>query len=110
MRPAGGYTPEMINIANSVSCYRIYADVIAFDENRQDLSQEKFFAAEAARRDAHKYVYSHDQILEKYQDRIAMHGRYPSIIAVGMGEQFYIAKLKTNKEVEEFKQFVLKRK
>ena len=24
MRPAGGYTPDMINFANSVDCYQIW--------------------------------------------------------------------------------------
>ena len=37
MRPAGGYTPDLINFANSVSCYEIYADVIAYDKNLQDM-------------------------------------------------------------------------
>ena len=27
MRPAGGYTPDLINFANSINCYQIYADV-----------------------------------------------------------------------------------
>ena len=27
MRPAGGYTPDMINFANSVDCYQIWADM-----------------------------------------------------------------------------------
>ena len=27
MRPAGGYTPDMINYANSVDCYQIWADM-----------------------------------------------------------------------------------
>jgi hypothetical protein len=110
MRPAGGYTPEMINIANSLSCYRVFADVIAFDENRQKVDGEKFYAAEAARRDAHKYVNSHEDVLQKYGSSMAISGRYPPIISDGMGEQFYIVKLKTKKEVEEFREFVLKRK
>ena len=110
MRPAGGYTPEMINIANSISCYRVYADVVAFDENRQDTTGEKFYAAEAARRDAHKYINSHDDVLNKYGAQMALSGRYPPIISDGMGEQFYIAKFKTLKEVQEFRDFVLKRR
>ena len=30
MRPAGGYTPDLINFSQSVNCYQIYADVMAF--------------------------------------------------------------------------------
>ena len=110
MRPAGGYTPEMINIANSISCYRVYADVVTYDENRQVMNGEKFYAAEAARRDAHNYIYNHEDIFAKYGSKIALSGRYPPIISDGMGEQFYIAKFKTLNEVTEFREYVLKRK
>ena len=34
MRPAGGYTPDMINYANSVDCYQIWADMVCYDEVR----------------------------------------------------------------------------
>ena len=34
MRPAGGYTPDMINYANSADCYQIWADMVCYDEVR----------------------------------------------------------------------------
>ena len=40
MRPAGGYTPDLINFSQSVNCYQIYADVMAFNENRQNMSMQ----------------------------------------------------------------------
>ena len=110
MRPAGGYTPEMINYASTVNCYQIWADVMAFDENRQDLSLEKFFCVEAARRDGHQYLHSHEEVMLKYKDSIVMADRYPPIINIGMGDQFYIAKFKTLEEVEAFRDFILTRK
>ncbi|MCX5774827.1 MAG: ATP-grasp domain-containing protein [Firmicutes bacterium] len=110
MRPAGGYTPEMINYACTVNCYQIWADVMAFDENRQDLSLEKFFCAEAARRDGHQYLHSHEEVMLKYKDSIVMADRYPPVINIGMGDQFYIAKFKTLEEVEAFREFILTRK
>lgn len=36
MRPAGGYTPDLINYANSVDCYQIWADMVCYDELRHE--------------------------------------------------------------------------
>ncbi|MBP5091336.1 MAG: carbamoylphosphate synthase large subunit, partial [Bacilli bacterium] len=55
MRPPGGYTPDLINFGESLSCYEIYADVIAYNENRQDLNKRKYYAITAARRDNLSY-------------------------------------------------------
>jgi hypothetical protein len=110
MRPAGGLTPEMINVANSVSTYAIYADVVAFDKNLQKQGKERFFVAEIARRDKQEYINTSSQINDKYKSSILLSGRYPAAIALGMGESYFIAKFKTLKEVNEFKEFCLKHK
>src|SRR5574344_1560865 len=49
MRPAGGYTPDLINYANSISCYDVWADSICFNENREDMTKEKYYAVSVAR-------------------------------------------------------------
>ena len=110
MRPAGGYTPDLIDYANSVSCYELYADVICYNESRQDNSKEKFYAFAASRRDEANYVHDEAEILEKYKNSLCMHGRYPAHIAVAMGNLYYYAKFKDFKEGEEFAEFVTKRK
>jgi hypothetical protein len=109
MRPAGGYTPEMINAACGVSCQRIWADVLAYGENREPMASETFFCAETARRDEHAYLHTHAEILAKYGGVLVMEGRYPAIINVGMGDQFYIVRLPTLEMVAEFRDFVLTR-
>ncbi len=110
MRPAGGYTPEMINASRGTSCYRIWADVMAFDENRQLIPNQRFFCAEAARRDKYTYLRTHEEIIAKYKDSLVMADRYPPVINVGMGDQFYIVKLENHLQVEEFRNFVLAKK
>ncbi len=110
MRPAGGYTPEMISFSRSVSVYKIWADVMAFDENRQDLNGERYYVMEAARRDIHQYVHSHEDIMLSYKEFLCMADRYPPIISVGMGDQFYIARFKNLADAEEFRQYVLQQK
>jgi hypothetical protein len=76
----------------------------------QKESLSKFYVAEAARRDKHKYLNTNAEVLEKYKTSIILTGRYPTQIAVGMGEQYFIAKFTTLKEVLEFREFTLKHK
>lgn len=109
MRPAGGYTPDMYNYANNTDVYQIWADMVAFDEIRnanlnEDL--EKNYCVYASRRDNNNYVYSHDEIKQKYGNAIVMDERMPDIFAEAMGNYMYTAKFATKEEMEEFINFI----
>ncbi len=110
MRPAGGYTPDAINFANSTDVYKIYADVIAFDENRQKDEYKHYYTAVASRRDEFSYLHSDDELLEKYKNVVSHHGRYADIFSGAMGNRYFMAKFETLKQVEEFRQFAEARK
>ena len=105
MRPAGGYTPDLINFSQSVNCYQIYADVMAFNENRQDLTMPKYYAACASRRDWVSYQNDDPVVLEKYGNNVCNYGRYPDILSDAMGNRFFMAKFDTLEEVEEFQKY-----
>ena len=105
MRPAGGYTPDLIDFAESASIYDIYADVICFDENREDMNKEKFYAFTSARRDCYRYLHAEEEILNKYRYQLCMHGRYPKHLSDAMGDSYYYAKFKTKEEGMEFVSF-----
>ena len=105
MRPAGGYTPDLINFSQSVNCYQIYADVMAFNENRQDMSMQKYYAACASRRDWVYYRHRDEEIYSRYPNNICHSGRYPDILSGAMGNRFFMAKFDTLKEVEEFQKY-----
>lgn len=109
MRPPGGNTPDLIDFGGSVSCYQIYADVIAYDENRQDMSLPKYYAWSVSRRREHQYVHSHEEIEAKYRDNLCMVGEYPSVIATAMGDYFYFAKFKDLDDAKAFDKFVLEK-
>jgi len=109
MRPPGGYTPDLINFANSVDIYRIYADSMAFDKTYVDLNKDKFFASCASRRDGKEYFYSEDDILRTFKNQICWYGRYPDILSDCMGNVFYMAKFENLDDVELFHQYVNKR-
>lgn len=110
MRPAGGYTPDLIDFANSTNVYQIYADVIAFDENRQPDNFPHYFAPVASRRDEFSYAHSDDEVLEKYKNVICHHGRYAPVFSGAMGDRFFMARFNTLEEVEEYRNYVEERK
>ena len=110
MRPAGGYTPDLINFANSIDCYQVWADVIAFDENRQEDKYPHYYAGCASRRDCHDYLRSDEEILEKYKDRICVYGRYPKVLSGAMGDRYFMGKFDNVKQLDEFSEYVGMRK
>ena len=106
MRPAGGYTPDMINFAHSTDVYQIWADMVT--ENRRILpdSGQHCYVVYASRRDCHKYIHSHEEILERYGDNIVMCERMPEMMVPQMGNQMYTAKVADQNETDEFIKFV----
>ncbi len=106
MRAPGGYTPDLMDYGNSVSMYEIYADVIAYDENRQNMNLPKYYAMASHRKDCFQYAHSIDEVYNRYGYQIKMSGRYPAHIAAVMGDQYIFAVFKTLKEAREFDAYV----
>lgn len=105
MRPAGGYTPDMVDFAHSVNSYQVWADMVAFGKSNQQLG-EQYYCAYASRRKEHKYVHTHEEIMQKYADRMMMCERMQGIMVSAMGEQMYTVRLKSYEEWKEFEHFV----
>lgn len=119
MRPAGGYTPDMINYAHSTDVYKIWADMVAFGKSKLAQSsqhdtgnalsrhwQDEYYCVFASRRDIYTYVHSNDEVIEKYRDQLVMCERMPEILSGAMGQQMFTVKVKTEKEKDEFIEFV----
>ena len=109
MRPCGGYTPDMINFANSTNVYKIWADMIAFDQSTMPVG-ERAYCAFAGRRDGKPFKYTHEQLLEKYREQLRMVGRVPDALSGGMANQMYIANFPTKKALDRFYNDVIKEK
>ena len=109
MRPCGGFTPDMINFANSTNVYKIWADMIAYDSSTMPVG-EHFYCAYAGRRDGKDFVYSHGNILEKYAYNMKMIARIPDVLAGAMGNQMYVANFSTPEEVNAYYSDMLKEK
>lgn len=102
MRPAGGYTPDMINYSQSADLYQIWADMVAYDECRHTYQGPKSYCVYVGRRDSVDYALS----LPQLQAHAGAHGklfaRMPDAIAVAMGNQAVIACFDTLPEVKAF--------
>lgn len=108
MRPPGGFSTDMIAACLGTNIYQVWADVIAYDENRQVRSGAPKIVAEVARRDAFQYETPLDEIRNRYQEHIIMSGRYAPAISVGLGNDFLIAKFDSDDEAKRFVGEVLK--
>lgn len=107
MRPCGGYTPDMINYANSVDCYQIWADMVCYNEIRNcNLHGAKYFCVYAGRRDCHTYKHTHEQILARYGSRMKMCDRIPEALRLDMGDQMYTVVVRSSTERDAFIRYV----
>lgn len=119
MRPAGGYTPDMINYAHSTDVYKIWADMVCYDKSQLATANQhnagnalslpwnnEYYCAFASRRDIYSYVYSDDEVKSRYHNQLVMCERMPDILSGAMGNQMFTVKLDTYEQVEEFVAFV----
>jgi hypothetical protein len=107
MRPCGGFTPDMINFARSTNVYKIWADMIAFDQSTVPVG-EHAYCAFAGRRDGKDFVLDDQDILDKYGEHMRMVDRIPEVLSGAMGNQMYVATFATKREMDAFYKDVLK--
>ena len=106
MRPAGGYTPDMMNFAHSTDVYQIWADMVTSDRRVQLDHHEDHYCVYASRRDCYTYVHTHEEILQRYGNQIVMCERMPDSLSGAMGNQMYTAQAYSLEEVQDFISFV----
>ena len=108
MRPAGGFTPDMMNYAHNTDVYQIWGDMVAYDERRKPLGEDSF-CAYASRRDCYDYKRPAWEIQQKYGASLRFVGRMPDALAGALGNQVWIACFPTLREVNAFFDFVTER-
>ena len=106
MRPAGGYTPEMMNYAHSTATYQIFADMIMYDKRLLPESDDDHYCVYASQKDGREYVHGYDDIMARYDDRVVMAERMPDVLSGAMGNMLYTAHAYNLDEVNEFIEFV----
>ena len=101
MRPCGGFSPDMMNYANSTDVYKIWADMIAFNKSTKPTG-EHFYCAFMGRRDGKSFAVSNDELVRRYASNMRMVNRIPDALAGAMGNQMYVAVFSTEEAMNEF--------
>ncbi len=109
MRPAGSYTPDMMNFAHSTDVYEIWAEMVAYDRRVLPESGDDHFSVTADRRDIYRYVHTNEEIFSRYGEKIVKYERLPAIWEDQMGNETFIAQAAGREEAEEFIRFVQER-
>ena len=102
MRPAGGFTPDMLNFIQSADIYQIYADMVAFDEVRHTYDGPHSYCVYAGRRDSRQYKLSLAELEEYAGEHARLFTRMPDALAGTMGNQVAVACYNTIQEVNAF--------
>ena len=109
MRPPGGYTPDMMNFANDIDVYAIYAQMVMGHVLPYNMSRP-YYCAYVGRRNGFNYKNSEAKILARYEGKICMHENMPDIVSAAMGNDMYTARFKTEKEVHSFIEYCTAKK
>lgn len=105
MRPPGGYTPDMMNFANDINVYSIYANMAMFNHGIYETTRP-YYCVYVGKRDGLDYKNSDAAIYAKYGSNICMHERMPDILGKAMGNDMFIARFRDKKSLNEFAAFV----
>ena len=106
MRPCGGFSPDMMNYANSTDVYKIWADMIAFNRSTKE-EGEHAFCAFVGRRDGKPFCLSDDDLLGKYAPQMRMVTRIPDALSGAMGNRMFVAVFPTQEAMDAFYQDAL---
>ena len=106
MRPAGGYTPDMMNYAHSTDVYTIWADMVVSDKRLLPESGDDHYCVYYGRRDAHTYAHDDNAVMARYGGQMAMTGRIPAAIAPDLGERMFMAHVRSEQDLQEYLAFL----
>ena len=106
MRPPGGYTPDMMNYANDINVYQIWANMICYDQGYFDPEQRPYCCVYASRRRSGSYQHTMDDIRSVYSSSLLMSEEMPAVLAGAMGDFAFMARFETEEKAKEFAAFV----
>ena len=109
MRPPGGFSPDMMNYANNISVYQIWANMVCYDKGNFDPEQRPYTCCHCGQRRGNNFKHSKDEIYAKYGSHIMMYEEMPEVLAGAMGNYVYLARFETEEEIFEFVNYVLEK-
>ena len=110
MRPPGGYTPDMMNYANDMDVYRVWANMVCYDQGYFDPNHRPYVCVFASKRRSGTYVHTNEDVFNAYGHNIMMYEEMPAALSGAMGDFAFMARFPTEEEAKAFAHFVLERK
>ena len=90
VRPPGGFTTDMMNVACEFDVYALWAAVMAGDDLDNFSYERKFHTAHAGRRDERAYQYSPKALMSQLGDTLVCVNPIPQAFSVTMGNVMYL--------------------
>ncbi len=109
MRPPGGYTPDLMNYANDINVYQIWANMVCYDQGYFDPNQRPYMCIYASQRKGGHYMHNKDEIFARYGQNMVMYEEMPEVLAGAMGDFAYMARFADENEAMAFADFVMKK-
>ena len=109
MRPPGGFSPDMMNYANDINVYQIWANMVCYDQGYFDPEQRPYSCVHAGQRKGNNFKHSKDEIFAKYGANIMLYEEMAEVLAGAMGNYVYLARFGTEEEVFEFVNYVFEK-
>ena len=107
MRPAGGFTPDLINFAHSCDVYSMWADMVMYDALRDQPGGDDRYCVFIGRKDNHPHPHTHEDVIAFCGDRLKMHGRLPELYGPAMGNYMYVLLCSDLEEIREAGTYIL---
>jgi hypothetical protein len=102
-RPPGGMIVDMINYANDLNVYELYAQLITEGTFSAEIDR-KYNCFYIGRKNRYEYTFSAEELVQKYPDAIVFSGPIPQIFASAMGDHALIIRtpdLEKGQEIRE---------
>lgn len=101
MRPAGGFTTDMINYSQSADVFQIWADMVAYDELRHSYDGPHSYCVFSSRWDDCTYKRTVTEVTDDLGGRLRMASRIPDAISGAMANDALIACFDTLEEMND---------
>lgn len=107
-RPPGGMTIDMFNYANDIDIFAEYANVVADNEFKAELTRP-YHCLYISRKNHIQYVHSNTEVKDRFKDELIMVTHVPGVFAQAMGDRGYILRTPDAKRVNEMIHYVSQR-
>ena len=99
----------MMSAASDMDVFQVWADMVCYDESRQEAKGCPSICIYSAHRKSRKYRHTHEEIMSKYANEMVKYAELSPKIAGIMGDYAYMAKFATKEEAYAFADYVIEK-